>query len=54
MNWTANLVPLAPFVMIVFVVWFASMRQRAQDRTGQKYRKICSLSSRRPRNWQSL
>ena len=31
-NWTADLVPIAPFVMIVFVVWFASLVRRAQER----------------------
>jgi len=32
MDWTLNLVPLAPFVMVIFIVWFVSLRQRAQDR----------------------
>jgi predicted phage tail protein len=39
MNWTANLVPLAPFVMIIFIVLFASMRQRAQDRNRTEMQK---------------
>jgi hypothetical protein len=39
MNWTANLVPLAPFVMVVFVVWFASLKQRAQDRNRAEVQK---------------
>jgi hypothetical protein len=32
MNWTANLVPLAPFIMIIFIIWFVSLTRRAQDR----------------------
>jgi len=32
MDWTLNLVPLAPFVVIIFVVWFATLTRRAQDR----------------------
>jgi hypothetical protein len=32
MDWTMNLVPLSPFVMIIFVVWFGSLVRRAQER----------------------
>ena len=32
MNWTDNLVPIAPFVMIIFVVWFMSLVRRTQER----------------------
>jgi len=32
MDWTLNLVPLAPFVVIIFVVWFTTLTRRARDR----------------------
>jgi hypothetical protein len=39
MNWTANLVPIAPFVMIVFIVWFVSLRLRAENRNRTELQK---------------
>ena len=32
MNWTENLIPLSPFIVIIFVFWFVSVTRRAQDR----------------------
>ena len=32
MNWTDNLIPLSPFIAIIFVFWFVSVTRRAQDR----------------------
>jgi len=34
-----DLVPFAPFVMIIFVVWFGTMKRRAQDRNRTELQK---------------
>ena len=32
MDWTESLIPISPFIMIIFVVWFASMIKRTHAR----------------------
>jgi preprotein translocase subunit YajC len=34
-----SFIPLAPFVMVIFIVWFVSLRQ--QDRNRAESRKTC-------------
>jgi len=35
----ADLIPFAPFVMIIFVVWFGTTKRRAQDRNRTELQK---------------
>lgn len=38
-HWTSNLVPLAPFIMIIFVVWFGMNAKRAQNKNRTELQK---------------
>jgi len=39
MDWSESLIPISPFIMIIFVVWFASMIKRTHARNRSEMQK---------------